>query len=58
MWRDSQIARSGTIDVVVHPPIPTFDWTNDELEKRIAEVRDLYVDTLDEWPVHGADGTR
>jgi putative phosphoserine phosphatase/1-acylglycerol-3-phosphate O-acyltransferase len=58
MWRDSQIARSGTIDVVVHPPISTFGWTNDELEKRIAEVRDLYVDTLDEWPVHGADGTR
>jgi putative phosphoserine phosphatase/1-acylglycerol-3-phosphate O-acyltransferase len=58
MWRDSQVARSGTIDVVVHPPIPTFDWTNDELEKRIAEVHDLYVDTLDEWPVHGPDGTR
>jgi putative phosphoserine phosphatase/1-acylglycerol-3-phosphate O-acyltransferase len=56
MWRDSQIARSGKIDVVVHPPLPTFDWTNDELEKRIAEVRDLYVDTLDNWPVHNADG--
>jgi putative phosphoserine phosphatase/1-acylglycerol-3-phosphate O-acyltransferase len=44
--------------VVVHPPLPTFDWTNNELEKRIAEVRDLYVDTLDDWPVHNADGDK
>jgi putative phosphoserine phosphatase/1-acylglycerol-3-phosphate O-acyltransferase len=58
MWRDSQIARSGRIDVVVHPPIPTCDWTSEELEKRIDEVRQLYVDTLDEWPVHGTRGDK
>jgi putative phosphoserine phosphatase/1-acylglycerol-3-phosphate O-acyltransferase len=31
----------------VHPPIPTDDWTPDTLEQRIAEVRALFVDTLE-----------
>ena len=50
MWRDSQIAQSGTVDVVVHPPIDVTQWTLDELDKRVAEVRDLYVHTLEDWP--------
>jgi putative phosphoserine phosphatase/1-acylglycerol-3-phosphate O-acyltransferase len=50
MWRDSQIAHPGTLDVVVHPPIDVSGWTVDELDKRVAEVRALYVDTLEEWP--------
>jgi putative phosphoserine phosphatase/1-acylglycerol-3-phosphate O-acyltransferase len=58
MWRDSQVARSGTIDVVVHPPIDVSDWMVDELDKRIAEVRQLYVDTLEDWPEHVPDATR
>ena len=50
MWRDSQIARSGTVEVVVHPPIHVADWSLDELDKRVNEVRDLYVHTLEDWP--------
>ena len=50
MWRDSRIARSGTIEVAVHPPIHVADWALDELDKRVAEVRDLYVQTLENWP--------
>jgi len=50
MWRDSQIARSGSVDVVVHPPIDVSEWTVDDLDKRVAEVRELYVRTLEEWP--------
>jgi len=55
MWRDSQIARAGTVDVVVHPPIQVSDWTAGELDQRVAEVRQLYVDTLEEWPTSGRD---
>jgi len=50
MWRDSQIARAGSVEVVVHPPIHVADWSLDELDKRIAEVRELYIQTLEDWP--------
>jgi putative phosphoserine phosphatase/1-acylglycerol-3-phosphate O-acyltransferase len=50
MWRDSQIAKSGTVDVVVHPPVYPAEWSVGELSKRIAEVRELYVQTLEDWP--------
>src|SRR5262249_21086583 len=35
-----------TGEVVVHPPIPTDDWTAESLDRRIAEVRGLFLDTL------------
>ena len=50
MWRDSRVARSGTVEVVVHPPIHVAEWSLDELDKRVAAVRDLYVHTLEDWP--------
>ena len=40
----------GTVDVAVLPPIPVDDWTLDTLPDRIAEVRQLYLDTLAAWP--------
>ena len=46
----TQVMRPGTVDVVVHPPIPTDGWTDANLELRIAEVRRLYLDTLTDWP--------
>lgn len=48
--RDSSTFNPGTVDVVVYPPIPVDDWTRDNLEDRIAEVRQLYLDTLADWP--------
>ena len=48
--RDSSTFNPGTVDVVVYPPIPVDDWTHDNLPERIAEVRDLYLDTLKDWP--------
>jgi putative phosphoserine phosphatase/1-acylglycerol-3-phosphate O-acyltransferase len=54
MWRDSQIARSGTVEVVVHPPIHVTGWSLDELDARVAEVRELYVQTLEDWPTPSA----
>jgi putative phosphoserine phosphatase/1-acylglycerol-3-phosphate O-acyltransferase len=46
----TQVMRPGTVDVVVHPPIPTTDWTDDDLEERIADVRRRYLETLADWP--------
>jgi putative phosphoserine phosphatase / 1-acylglycerol-3-phosphate O-acyltransferase len=49
--RDSMTMNPGTVDVAVFPPISVSDWTLDTLPDRIAEVRQLYVDTLADWPV-------
>ena len=49
--RDSQTLHPGTVDIVVYPPISLEDWTLDDLPDRIAEVRQLFVDTLKSWPV-------
>src|SRR6201998_2109700 len=48
--RDSSTFNPGTVDVVVYPPIPVADWTVENLPQRIAEVRQLYLDTLKNWP--------
>ena len=48
--RDSSTFNPGTVDVVVYPPIPIDDWTHENLSDRIAEVRQLYLDTLKDWP--------
>jgi putative phosphoserine phosphatase/1-acylglycerol-3-phosphate O-acyltransferase len=48
--KGSRICRPGVVDVVVHTPIRVADWTVDELEERIAEVRQLYLETLADWP--------
>jgi putative phosphoserine phosphatase / 1-acylglycerol-3-phosphate O-acyltransferase len=49
--RNSNTMNPGTVDVAVFPPISVKDWTLDTLSDRIAEVRQLYVDTLADWPV-------
>lgn len=49
--RDSSTLHPGIVDVVVYPPISLQDWKLDDLSERIAEVRQLYVDTLKDWPV-------
>jgi putative phosphoserine phosphatase/1-acylglycerol-3-phosphate O-acyltransferase len=50
MWKGSLVIRPGTIDVAVLPPITAEDWTVEQLDERIAEVRRLYLDTLESWP--------
>jgi putative phosphoserine phosphatase / 1-acylglycerol-3-phosphate O-acyltransferase len=49
--RNSTTMNPGTVDVAVFPPISVTDWTVDTLSDRIAEVRQLYVHTLADWPV-------
>ncbi|UXA11838.1 HAD-IB family hydrolase [Mycobacterium sp. SMC-8] len=48
--RDSSTFNPGLVDVVVYPPIPVDDWTQENLTERIEEVRQLYLDTLKDWP--------
>ncbi len=48
--RDSNSIHPGTVDVTILPPISVADWTLDDLEDRIAEVRQIYLDTLADWP--------
>jgi HAD superfamily hydrolase (TIGR01490 family) len=50
LWRGSKVMRSGAVDVHVHEPISVRDWTLDTLEERVAEVRALFVRTLEDWP--------
>nr|WP_206071964.1 HAD-IB family hydrolase [Antrihabitans stalactiti] len=50
MWRNSNMVRSGTVDVAVLDPIDVSDWTTDDLDKRIAAVRQMFVDALVAWP--------
>jgi putative phosphoserine phosphatase/1-acylglycerol-3-phosphate O-acyltransferase len=49
MWRGSNSIRSGRLEVLVAPPINTTDWTLRELNQQVAQVRRLYVETLDDW---------
>lgn len=48
--RDSSIMRPGVVEVAVLPPVPVDDWTLDDLDTRIAAVRQRFVDTLAAWP--------
>jgi putative phosphoserine phosphatase/1-acylglycerol-3-phosphate O-acyltransferase len=50
MWRNAKTARSGTVEVAVLPPISTDGWTTDDLSKKVDEVRQLYLDTMANWP--------
>ncbi len=51
--RNSTTLNPGTVDVAVFPPISVENWTLDTLSDRIAEVRQLYLDTLADWPYDG-----
>jgi putative phosphoserine phosphatase/1-acylglycerol-3-phosphate O-acyltransferase len=44
--RHGMVIRAATVDVVVHPPIPTTGWKPEDLDQRIAEIEELYRETL------------
>jgi putative phosphoserine phosphatase/1-acylglycerol-3-phosphate O-acyltransferase len=50
MWRNAKVSQEGTLEVVVHEPLPTANWTKAELDEWVPRMRELYVDTLDDWP--------
>jgi len=41
------VIRPARVECVIHPPIPTHDWKRADLDRHIAEIRQLYVDTLE-----------
>ncbi len=47
--RHGLVIRSTTIDIVVHPPIPTSDWQREDLEARSSEIEALYEATLADY---------
>jgi 1-acyl-sn-glycerol-3-phosphate acyltransferase len=50
MWRDSFTVKPGTVQVVVKEPIDVSQWDPAEMRERVAEVRQMYADTLARWP--------
>ncbi|MBS1696038.1 MAG: HAD-IB family hydrolase [Actinobacteria bacterium] len=48
--RNSSTFNPGLVDVAVFPPIPVDDWTLENLQERMDEVRQIYLDTLKAWP--------
>ena len=48
--RSSGTMRPGTVDIAVLPPVRVDDWTLRDLDRRIAAVRQAFVDTLRHWP--------
>jgi putative phosphoserine phosphatase/1-acylglycerol-3-phosphate O-acyltransferase len=52
--RASGTMRPGTVDVAVLPPVRVDDWTLRDLDRRIARVRQSFVDTFERWPAPSA----
>jgi putative phosphoserine phosphatase/1-acylglycerol-3-phosphate O-acyltransferase len=50
LWRGSKVMRAGFVDVQVLEPVSVADWTLDDLDVRIAEVRERFAATLADWP--------
>jgi putative phosphoserine phosphatase/1-acylglycerol-3-phosphate O-acyltransferase len=50
MWRGAQTLRAGTVEVAVLPPADTSGWSVATIDDHVAQVRRMFVDTLDAWP--------
>ncbi len=46
----AKVVRPGTVDVCVLEPIDTSDWKVKDLNTIVTDVRQLFVDTLEQWP--------
>ncbi|MEV6252394.1 HAD-IB family hydrolase [Nocardia sp. NPDC051929] len=49
-WRNAMVARPGTVDVAILDPIDVSAWEPGDLDDNVARVRQLFVDTLLNWP--------
>jgi putative phosphoserine phosphatase/1-acylglycerol-3-phosphate O-acyltransferase len=48
--RHGSTLNPGTVDVAVLSPISVADWTTEDLDARIEGVRQVFIDTLRNWP--------
>jgi putative phosphoserine phosphatase/1-acylglycerol-3-phosphate O-acyltransferase len=39
------------VDVRVLPPVETSGWTTETMDAHVAEVRQLFVEELERWPL-------
>ncbi|TLG03027.1 1-acylglycerol-3-phosphate O-acyltransferase [Nocardia cyriacigeorgica] len=49
-WRDSMVVRPGVVDVAVLDPIDVSGWDPANMHDEVERVRQLFVDTLLDWP--------
>jgi putative phosphoserine phosphatase/1-acylglycerol-3-phosphate O-acyltransferase len=50
--------RPGIVDVAVLPPVSVDGWSKRDLERRIGEVRESFVRTLEHWPAPTVNRSR
>lgn len=48
--RDAVMLRSGTVDIAVLAPVETRDWTEKNTSHKAEQVRQMFIDTLKDWP--------
>jgi 1-acyl-sn-glycerol-3-phosphate acyltransferase len=58
MWARSNVVQPGTVQVRVLPPVSTRGWSVEELDARVAEVRQMFVDTLASWSLPKPESPR
>ena len=46
----SLLVNAGTVQVAVLPPVDTSRWTAKTLDKQVASVRQMFLDTMADWP--------
>ncbi|MEV4237224.1 HAD-IB family hydrolase [Nocardia sp. NPDC049737] len=49
-WRNSMVARKGTVDMAILDPIDVSSWDPSDMDDNVEAVRQLYTDTLLNWP--------
>ncbi|MGY2060997.1 lysophospholipid acyltransferase family protein, partial [Nocardia gipuzkoensis] len=54
-WRNSAVVRKGVVDVAVLAPIDVRDWDPHQMDAEVERVRQLFVETLLDWPAPDAD---
>ena len=47
--KGAALIRPGTVDVRVLPPVPTDDWTAENLKARVQAIRRRFEETLSNW---------
>ncbi len=50
MAAHSYVIHPGTVDVAVLPPVSSEGWTPENLGEHVEAVRQMYLDTLADWP--------
>jgi putative phosphoserine phosphatase/1-acylglycerol-3-phosphate O-acyltransferase len=60
MGRNDQTMRPGRVEVAVLPAIEVSRWKKKDIDTRVEEVRQLFVDTLEHWPqpARGGEGSK